>query len=393
MTEKIKQYLFLSLAVLGAGAGVVLAAYFFAQEKSTPEYLSKIDRLMFKERNQPPKIVLTLPDYKVQQEKKAEKKKDIDLVPDAAQPIEAPKPKKEITMDDLLSQIPNLVKLQAKEPSQTLRYLTQREDLAEEKDGLFLPKISSKGKKPWIEYGKNVKVLPTFKKVAIVIKGMGFDNQSLQQISKGLPSEVSFSFTPYGQDLDKKIIQARSQGHETYMDLLLSSKDFLKSDSGPMSLSLTISDEESLERLRKLITRKAAIGGVLVNDGIADEDNQEILKKVLTEVKDRGLLLADAINGDGINNIKIDNLPRQRADVVIEGIFDRNKIKEKIKKAEDLALTKGQVLLVIENKPVIVMAVSEWINSFSSQLSYEESKNQELTLPLALVPLSNLVVE
>jgi len=315
------------------------------------------------------------------------------MVPEAGKPAVPEAPKKEISMDDLLEQIPNLAKLPTKEATQSLRYLTQREELTKEVNGQQLPSISGKGKKPWVEYGTRVKVLPTFKKVAIVIKGMGFDDLSLQQISKGLPSEVSFSFTPYGQDLDKKIIQARSQGHETYMDLLLSSKDFLKSDSGPMSLSLTISDEESINRLRNLFTRKAAIGGVIVNDGIADDDNKATLEKVLTELKDRGLLMVDAVDGDGIENIKVSTLPRQRADVVIEGIFNKDKIKEKIKMAEDIALTKGQVLLVIENKPVIVMAVYDWINSFSPQLTYEEAKNKELTLPLALVPVSNLVVE
>ena len=138
---------------------------------------------------------------------------------------------------------------------------------------------------------------------------------------------------------------------------------------------------------------RAAIGGVIVNDGIADDDNKATLEKVLTELKDRGLLMVDAVDGDGIENIKVSTLPRQRADVVIEGIFNKDKIKEKIKMAEDIALTKGQVLLVIENKPVIVMAVYDWINSFSPQLTYEEAKNKELTLPLALVPVSNLVVE
>jgi len=395
VTEKLKQYLFLALAGIGALCGVVAAGYFFAQEKSEPVYLSKIDRLMFNEKNQPPKVILTLPDYKKQQEAKetTPPKNDINVVPEEGKPAAPAKPKKQITMEDLLLQIPNLAKLQAKEPTQTLKYLTQRDDMTEERGEIILPNISSKGKKPWVEYGKRVKVLPTFKKVAVVIKGMGFDDLSLQQISKGLPSEISFSFTPYGQNLDKKIIQARSQGHETYMDLLLSSKDFLKSDSGPMSLSLTISDEESLERLHRLIARKAAVGGVIVNDGIADEDNKAILEKVLTELKNRGLLMIDAVNGNGIDNIKIQNLPRQKADVVIEDILNQDKIKEKIKEAEDIALTKGQVLLVVENKPVIVMAVYDWINSFSPQLTYEEAKNKELTLPLALVPVSNLVVE
>ena len=41
---------------------VAAAGYFSASIKSKPEYLSKIDRLMFDKENQSPKFILTLPD-------------------------------------------------------------------------------------------------------------------------------------------------------------------------------------------------------------------------------------------------------------------------------------------------------------------------------------------
>ena len=57
--------------------------------------------------------------------------------------------------------------------------------------------------------------------------------------------------------------------------------------------------------------------------------------------------------------------------------------------------------MAIENKPVIVMEVYNWIKSFSIPKDYEtikrekkENKNyQEPNLPLTLVPVSNLVLE
>ena len=111
--------------------------------------------------------------------------------------------------------------------------------------------------------------------------------------------------------------------------------------------------------------------------------------------------MVDTVNGDGIKNIKVADLPRQKADVVIEGLFDKDKIQQKIKEAEEKALKQGQVLLAIENKPVIVMEVYNWIKSFSIPKDYEtiklekkENKDyQEPNLPLTLVPVSNLVLE
>lgn len=54
------------------------------------------------------------------------------------------------------------------------------------------------------------------------------------------------------------------------------------------------------------------------------------------------------------------------------------------------------MLIVIEPKPSAVLALSDWIKSFSPQLSYEQMKEQNITeieKPFALVPISNLVVE
>ena len=73
--------------------------------------------------------------------------------------------------------------------------------------------------------------------------------------------------------------------------------------------------------------------------------------------------------------------------------MDRNQIEAALKRAEDTALIKGQVLVIADPKPVAVMALYDWIKTFSPQVSYEEAKTMEISKPFALVPPSNLVVE
>lgn len=370
MIEKLNQYkkligaVFLTLLVL-VGIG-----YLFADKKSEPVYLSKIDKLMFDDENKAPKFILTLPDYQPGKKKK-----------------------KELTMDDVLATVPSVSKLGSKDPTQSLRHVNLNEKLTEINGDDRLPKISDNGKKPWIQYGKSVKVKPNFKRVAIVVKGLGFDEGALDMINKGFASEVSFSFSPYAQNSDKKIIPVRQQGHETYVDMLLASKDFLKSDSGPMSMSLTISSDESINRLKKSLNVGAPIGGVVVNDGVADESNSEILQKLMEELKTRGLLMIDATSGNGLENISVPGLARKKANFVIEDLLDKKLINQVLKMAENMALEKGQVLIVVESKPVILTAVNDWIKTFSPQVDYKESKNTKIEKPLALVPVSNLVVE
>ena len=70
MREKLEKYDKLITAVLVIVAFILGIGYWFAEEKSEPEYLSKIDRLMFDKDNKAPKLVLTLPNKLVATNKK-----------------------------------------------------------------------------------------------------------------------------------------------------------------------------------------------------------------------------------------------------------------------------------------------------------------------------------
>ena len=372
---------------------VIIIGLLFAGKKSEPVYLSKIDKLMFDKDNKAPKFVLTLPVWdKVLSSAKENKSFEIndDVVQEIKKEIIIPKQK---SIEDIISQIPNLGSLPETEQTQTLNNITNSKGLIEKVNNLMLPKISDDNKKPWVEYGKVVDVLPNFKKVAIIIKGVGFDPLSLRKISRAFNSEVSFSFTPYAQDIANKIITTRERGHETYVDMLLSSKNFLRADSGPLSMSLTISKEEAINRLQRSLATNAPIGGVVVNDGLADEDNRELLFELLKELRNRGLLMIDATKGEGLNKIEVQNLARKKADVVIDSDFRKEAIDKALLEAEYIAFEKGQVLIVAEPKPIVIVELFNWIKTFSPQVSYQKAKIMELNKPFALVPPSNLVNE
>ncbi len=346
---------------------------------------------MFDKDNKAPKFVLTLPDLK---EMKKQQRQPAVEEAELASTVRVSTKRTDIdTLEEAIANIPNLSQLKDKPATQELQHLMLAEDMSEQVGSLVLPKISPEGLKPWNEYGTSVAVQPTFKKVALVIKGLGYDPQSMDKIARGFDSEVSLSLTPYAPEPKTKILPARQAGHETYVDLLLSSKNFLQADSGPLSMSITISKEEALSRLRRSLSTGAPIGGVIVNDGIADDDNKELLTALLEELRNRGLLMIDATHGKGLDAIKVDGLARRKADIVIDGNFNRESIEKKLKRAEDIAFSKGQVVVVVDPKPIAVMAAFKWISSFSPQVSYEEARNMELSKPFALVPVSNLVME
>ena len=261
---------------------------------------------------------------------------------------------------------------------------------------MLLPKISNDGRKPWIEYSKKEIIHPNFYKVAVVLKNLGMDNMVTTAAIETMPANISLSFSPYATNPNEDVKKAREFGHETYVDWLLCSQNFLKADSGPMAMSITQSEEENLRRALTSLNINAPIGGMVVNSGIADENTRAHQKHIMENLKNRGLLIIDATNAGGIDKIKVDDLARKKADIVIDNKFVRSEIDTLLELAEKIAKVNGSVLIVATPKPVVLHAINDWINTFSPQLTYQQMKEQNITViekPYALVPVSNLVVE
>ena len=386
--EKYDKLVTVGLIVVAFVLGI---GWWFAEEKSEPFYLSKIDKLMFDKDNKAPKFVLTLPEKLTTQTKDKNDEILVDALVEQEKEKENEKP---FDVDNLLASVPILQNIPNKPATQQLENVDHEESLLEvTKEGLKIPRISEKGKKPWIEYGKVVQVQPNFKKIAIVLSGLGFDTTSAEKMSTIFDSEISMSFSPYVTKPYEALLKARSFGHETYMDLLLPSKNYLKEDTGPMSINMNLSIDEALKRFYKIIDKPIPVGGLVIRDGVASDANSIILTTLLNETKKRGLLIIDATLGDKIDKLKINGLPRRRADLVITKDMNKDDINILLKQAENIAFDKGQVLIVTDPKPFALIELYNWVKTFSPQISYEEAKTIDISKPFALVPVSNLVVE
>lgn len=372
------------LAILGIG-------YFMAERQSRPQYLSKIDKLMYDRKNKSPKFIINLPAYKG---KIAEKIKQ----PEAAdKQVEGKVPEnQEDYLQMLINNTPNLDKLPEIKIYTPLAKVEIDENFQTEEDGIKIPKTYN-GKKPWVEYAAEPQeIQPNFHRIAVVVKNLGLDRRTTHAVIDKFPAEISLSFTPYASENQKLITDARSKGHETYIDLYLSSRDFLKSDSGPVSMSMTASDAENMSRLRQTVSVAAPIGGIVVNPGVSDENNRSRLEKLFTKVKEMGLLMLDATGEDGIDAVKVPKLPRQKADIVINSDYTREEINRKLMQAELISQNKGVAVVAVEPKPIVLIELDRWINGFSPQYTYEEMKEKNIKViekPYALVPLSVAVTE
>lgn len=389
MLKRLKQQQGIILAIIIALAAIVTAGYFSAVKKSEPKYRNKVEQMLFEEGDKSPKYVITLPEKKSPQELKKEREK-------LATTLEPKEPKEKMSPQQrVLSNMPLLTKLEPIENAKPLKNIEPLQELVEQEGEFMLPKTNEL-RKPWSEYGYKAKVLPNFYRVAIVFKNFGIDRVGAEAIMKGMPPEISFSFSPYALDAANQIKTARTAGHETYMDLLLPSEDYLSADTGPLSMDITSSPEELVRRIKESLSVNAPLGGMVIASGAAGVDSMGHLEKVIGEIAQRGLLLLNASGEETIDLIKPSGLARNTADIVIDESFRPEDIRDKLAAAERFARNKGTVILVAEPKPVVVLEIRKWLNSFSPQLSYSEMIAQNITepeRPFALVPLSNTVTE
>ena len=389
MLKQLKQKKWLIIITLSILVLLAATGYFFAKMKSEPVYLTKIDRIMYDKKNRSPKYVLTMPEKRALQKKPSpiEEKQSAEEVSTVSEPED---------INDIIRAIPQLSSL-GEAPGKTPLHPFEREEKFTRQDGdLIVPSLSPEGKRPWIAYGRKVNVQPNFYKVAVVIKNIGLNPKETDLIANGLPAEVSLSFSPYTVDAENQIKKARYLGHETYMDLLLSSKDFLKSDTGPLAMSIISSIDDNIRRMKQTLSVNVPLGGVIINPGQADKENKERTEKLLSSIKEMGLLMIDATGEDGIDFVKIDGLARKKADILIDENLDQQQISQLLKQAEKIALEQGQVLIVASPKPAAVVTLNKWQKTFSPQLTYEQMRENNITTierPFAVVPVSAVVVE
>lgn len=389
MLKSLKNKLIAFVVVLLIISAILGTGYFFAEYKSHPVYLSKVDRLMYEKENKSPKYIITLPDKQAI----AAKPQVVAKVEEEKKPINS----NDDFVNQLMKDAPMLENLPDILQFAPLKHISYDSELIEETNGSNLPRISSDNRFPWSEYAMAPQTIqPNFHQVSIVIKNLGLDRKTTSLVINKFPPEVSLSFSPYGEENKRLITLARARGHETYVDLYLSPKDFLKSDAGPLSMSMTASQKDNLLRLNQTISSDSPIGGVIVNQGVADENNNARLTELFSSVKDMGLLLIDATDEGGVDAVKVANLPRQKADIVINDNYTKENISEQLAQAELIARSKGHVLVAIEPKPIVLVEVAKWIKTFSPQYSYEEMKEKNITeipSPFALTPLSVAVVQ
>ncbi len=268
-------------------------------------------------------------------------------------------------------------------PGQTAGRFGALPDLSEETSAGTIPRISGTGLTPFAAYRRPAEAALAAggPMIAIVVTGLGINEQGSLNAIDQLPDDVTLAFAPYGRSLENSVAAARSAGHEVMLEVPLEPFDYPQNDPGPHTILTGEEPRANLEKLFWLMARFGGYFGVINNMGARLTASAADMSPVMEELGARGLAYLD----DGSSNRSVaaqlasaNRMPYARATAMIDANPARASILSALASLETQAMETGSAIGIVSALPISVQAVSEWARELDAK-------------GIALVPASALM--
>ena len=256
-------------------------------------------------------------------------------------------------------------------------------DLSEETANGAIPRISGTGETPFATYRHpyEAAVAGGGPRIALIVTGLGINEQGSLDAIAQLPDLVTLAFAPYGKALENTVNAARGGGHEVMLEVPFEPFDFPQNDPGPHTLLTGEPPRENLEKLFWLMARFGGYFGIINNMGARFTASAGDFGPVMEELGARGVGYID----DGSSNRSVseqlaraNKVPYARAGLLIDANPARSSILSALDSLEAQALEHGSAIGIVSALPISIQAISEWSASLDGK-------------GIALVPASALM--
>jgi len=238
-------------------------------------------------------------------------------------------------------------------------------DLSEQTTDGAIPRMSTTGETPFKTYSAPLAapLQPGKPAIAIIVTGLGINEQGSLDAIDQLPDAVTMAFAPYGKNLQSTVSDARSKGHEVLLEVPLEPFDYPQNDPGPQTLLTGEQPRANLDKLFWLMARFGGYVGLINNMGARFTASAADFSPVMEELGTRGLGYID----DGSSNRSLapqlaagNKVPFGRADLVIDTNPAREPILAALGSLEAKAMQNGSAIGIVSALPISVQSVAEW---------------------------------
>lgn len=236
-------------------------------------------------------------------------------------------------------------------------------DLVEETEFGAIPRMSSTGVTPFETYSRPVVSGGSKPRIAIVVSGLGLNQEGTLEAIDKLPEEVTLSFAPYGKTLDRTVSVARASGHEIFLEVPLEPFDYPDNDPGPDTLLTGQAPRDNLQKLFHVMSTFSGYAGIINNMGARFTSSGADFGPVMEELGARGLGYID----DGSSNRSLapqlaqaNRVPFVRVDSMIDANPAREPILKALGELERKAQQSGSAIGIVSALPVSIEAITDW---------------------------------
>jgi polysaccharide deacetylase 2 family uncharacterized protein YibQ len=238
-------------------------------------------------------------------------------------------------------------------------------DLSEETAQGPIPRISAAGLTPFAAYKRPADAALASGKpmVAIVVGGLGINEQGSLAAIDQLPKQATLAFAPYGKTLTSTVAAARSAGHEVLLEIPLEPFDYPQNDPGPQTLLTGEPTRANLDKLFWLMSRFGGYAGLVNNMGARFTASAADFAPIMEELGARGLGYLD--DGSSARSVAPqlaggNKVPFARAEIMIDANPSRQAIQQALGSLEQKAMENGQAIGMVSALPISIAAVAEW---------------------------------
>lgn len=264
----------------------------------------------------------------------------------------------------------------------TRRGVMKLDDLLEETRMGKIPRIGTDGTRPLDAYSQPMsRVLGAAPKVVVVVTGLGLSQTATQAALDKLNPNFTLAFSPYGASLERWTTRARTDGHETLLQVPMEPYDYPDNDPGPQTLVTSAGAVQNIERLQWVMSRITGYVGVVNTMGARATSDNDTMRPVLGEIAKRGLMYLD--DGSSSRSVVKDlagplRLPYSVAQIILDAVPSPTEIDARISRLETAARTTGLAIGIASNLPITVDRLADWSKSLEAR-------------GLVLVPISSTV--
>ena len=226
-----------------------------------------------------------------------------------------------------------------------------------------LPKVAPDGRAPWRVYARPFDKSDSRPRVAVVIGNLGLSSAATEAAIQELPGGVTLAFSPYAHGLEDYIPLARAAGHEVLLSLPMEAEEANAASAGQHALLTTVTASENLARLSWLLSRFTGYVGATNYLGAAFTSEEEDMRPILEELKNRGLLFLDSRTTSSSVAARIAgqlDLPAASTERIIDGEASRAAIDQMLDAVEEEARQKGSSIAMGFPYPVTIERVAAW---------------------------------